>query len=234
MTRWPHQSPTTAGWVLLKRGPRKPAHHPHHQIYPLFRISTHNLNAIEVWPHAQDRLCCPACHHFKTTPTSLRPSPPSCRFHPTWWQLTTGRVLRRRWDLRSFRRYLSPHATGLTPGPCQVLLPLASLTASAFSLILEDRRVSSLVAKFIPQSNSPSYSRSTKVLRSCTVRFMLWPAALAGTPDWVKPAYHTSRLGTMSGQVQPVCYHTNPPPAYLSKRAIDKATSFQVTSISFH
>ena len=34
MTRLPHRSPTTAGWVLLKRGPRKPAHYPHHTIYP--------------------------------------------------------------------------------------------------------------------------------------------------------------------------------------------------------
>ena len=229
MTRLPHRSPTTAGWVLLKRGPRKPAHYPHHQIHPLFRISTHTLNSVEVWPHAQGRLCCPARHHFQATPTSLRPSPPSCRFHPTCWRLTAGGVLRRRWDLRSFLRYLSPHAAGLTPGPCQVHMPFASLTASAFSLILEDRRVSSHSAKFIPQSNSPSYSRSTKVLRSCTVRFMLRPAVLASTPGWVRPAYPASRLGTVSGQVQPVCHHTNPPPACLSKRATDKVTSFQVT-----
>lgn len=65
-------------------------------------------------------------------------------------------------------------------------------------------------------------------LRGCTIRFMLRPAALASTPDWVKPASFASRLGTVSGQVQPVCYHTNPPPAYLSKRATDKTTSFQV------
>ena len=71
MTRLSHRSPTTAGWVLLKRGPRKPAHYPHHQVYPLFRISAHNLNTVEVWPHAQGRLCCPACHHFKATPTSI-------------------------------------------------------------------------------------------------------------------------------------------------------------------
>ncbi len=67
-----------AGWVLLKRGPRKPAHDPHHQIYPLFRTSTHCLNAVEVWPHAQGRLCCPARHHFQATPTSHRTSPAAC------------------------------------------------------------------------------------------------------------------------------------------------------------
>ena len=50
-------------------------------------------------------------------------------------------------------------------------------------------------------------------LRGCTIRFMLRPAALAGPPDWVRPALCTSRHGTLSGQVQPVCYHTNPPPA---------------------
>jgi len=40
--------------------------------------------------------------------------------------------------------------------------------------------------------------------------------------------FSSCRLGTVSGQVRPVCYHTNPPPTYLSKRATDKTTSFQV------
>jgi hypothetical protein len=53
----------------------------------------------------------------------------------------------------------------------------------------------------------------------------LWAAR---TPDWVKPADPASRLGTVSGQVQPVCYHTNPPSAYISVRATDMITSFQV------
>ena len=53
----------------------------------------------------------------------------------------------------------------------------------------------------------------------------LWAAR---TPDWVKPVLTVGRLGTVSGQVQPVCYHTNPPPAYISKRAIDMISSFQV------
>ena len=66
--------------------------------------------------------------------------------------------------------------------------------------------------------------------RGCTIRFMLRPAVLASTPGWVRPVpiLGTSRLGTLSGQVQPVCHHTNPPPAYTSKRATDVTTSFQV------
>ena len=50
--------------------------------------------------------------------------------------------------------------------------------------------------------------------RGCTIRFMLRISA--------------SRLGTVSGQVRPVCYHTNPPPAYTSKRAIDVTTTFRL------
>ena len=58
------------------------------------------------------------------------------------------------------------------------------------------------------------------LLRGCTVRFMLRPVALAGSPDWV--------LGAVSGQVQPVRCHTDPPSAYILKRAISMSTSFQV------
>jgi hypothetical protein len=32
LTRLLLHSPTAAGWVLLKRGPRKPAHYPYHLI----------------------------------------------------------------------------------------------------------------------------------------------------------------------------------------------------------
>ncbi len=173
-------------------------------------------------------MCCPARHHFKAIPTSLRPSHASCRFHPTWNVLTAGGVLRRRGDLKSYLRYLSPHATGHTPGPHQVLLPFPSLMALAFSQILEDRRVSSL-SEVYPSAGLSPLSSSSRLLRSCTIRFMLRPAVLAGTPGWVRPAISASRLGTVSGQVQPMCYHTNPPSAYISKRAIDMITSFQVT-----
>jgi len=105
------------------RDSRKPAAYPYKWVSTLFHTSTYLPNTVEVWPHAQSRLCCPARHHFKAIPTSLRPSHESCRFHPTWNVLTAGGVLRRRWDLRSYLRYLSPHAIGHTPGPHQVHLP---------------------------------------------------------------------------------------------------------------
>ncbi len=194
------------------RDSRKPAAYPYKWISTLFHTSTYLPNAVEVWPHAQSRLCCPARHHFKAIPTSLRPSHESCRFHPTWNVLTAGGVLRRRWDLRSYLRYLSPHAIGHTPGPHQVLLPFPSLMTPAFSQIIEDRRVSPLRGVY-PSTGLSQLCPSSRHLRSCTIRFMLRPAVLAGTPDWVKPATSASRLGTVSGQVQPMCYHTNPPSA---------------------
>jgi len=85
-------------------------------------------------------------------------------------------------------------------------------------------------AGFIPHPNSPSYSRPGFKSRGCTIHFMLRPAVLAGPPGWVRPVQHcgTSRLGTMSGQVRPVCYHPSPPSAYTSKRATDVTTTFQV------
>ncbi len=51
-----------------------------------------------------------------------------------------------------------------------------------------------------------------------------------GRHPWLgKTRISASHLGTVSGQVRPVCYHTNPPSAYISKRATDMITSFQVT-----
>ena len=141
--------------------------------------------------------------------------------------LTAVRVPRRRWDLRSFLRYLSPHAVGLTPGPYQVHIPSTSLIALAFSSNIGDRRVSPLRGVY-PSTGLSQLYPSGDILRSCTIRLTLRPAALAGTPDWVRPVIVTSHLGTVSGQVQPVCYHTNPPSAYISKRATDMTISFQV------
>ena len=47
-------------------------------------------------------------------------------------------------------------------------------------------------------------------------------------PRLGKTRISVSRLGTVSGQVRPVCYHTNPPSAYTSKRVIDVATTFRL------
>ena len=142
--------------------------------------------------------------------------------------LTAVGVLRRRWDLRSYLRYLSPHAIGLTPGPHQVPSPFFSLVTLAFSQILEDRHVVRH-SRIYPSTGLSQLSPSSRLLRSCTIRFMLRPADLASTPDWVRLALSASRLGTVSEQDQPKCHHLNPLPAYISKRAIDMITSFQVT-----
>jgi len=47
-------------------------------------------------------------------------------------------------------------------------------------------------------------------------------------PGLGKTHITVSRLDTVSGQIQPVCYHTNPPAAYTSKRAIDVTTTFRM------
>ena len=204
--------PLQLGFVL--RDSRKPATHPYKAIATLFHTSTYLPNAVEVWPHAQSRLCCPARHHFQATPTSLRPSPPSCRFHPTCWRLTAGGVLRRRWDLRSFLRYLSPHADGLTPGPCQVLVPFSSLATLAFSPTLEDRRVSPQ-CRVCPSIGLSQLSPSDDILRGCTIRLMLRPAVLAGTPDWVRPAHLRAVSVPCRGKFSPcVTTRTRPQPTY--------------------
>ena len=118
---------------------------------------------------------------------------------------------------------------GPTPGPLQAPSPIASLQSLAFSLTQEDRRQFRLRRIHPPSGLSQLYPFGQNA-RGCTVSFMLRPAVLASTPGWVRPApiLRTGRLGTLSGQVQPVCHHTNPPPAYTSKRATDVTTSFQV------
>jgi hypothetical protein len=146
LTRLSHCSPTTAGWVLLKRGPRKPAHYPHHQIYPLFRISTHNLNAVEVWPQLKaGYVVLPVI-----TSRPLRPPYAHRMLLAGFIQLDTclpqakscgdagisglpSVICHRMWNIPVYR------ADGLTPGPCQVLAPFTSLTTLAFSLKKEDR-----------------------------------------------------------------------------------------------
>ncbi len=123
-------------------------------------------------------------------------------------------VLRRRWDLRSYLPYLSPHATGHTPGPHQVHTPFASLMAPAFSQILEDRRVSPLSGVY-PSTRLSQLSPSSHLLRSCTIRFMLRPAVSAGTPDWVKPAFLRAVSAPCRGKFGPcVTTRTRPLPTY--------------------
>jgi hypothetical protein len=66
-------------------------------------------------------------------------------------------------------------------------MPFASLQALAFSPTIEDRRVFRLT-RIYPSPGLSQLYPSGVTLRGCTIRFMLRPAALAGTPDWVKPA----------------------------------------------
>ena len=110
--------------------------------------------------------------------------------------------------------YLSPHAIGHTPGPHQVLLPFPSLMALAFSQILEDRRVSPLSGVY-PSTRLSQLFPSGRLLRSCTIRFMLRPAVSASTPDWVKPASLRAVSAPCRGKFSPcVTTRTRPQPTY--------------------
>ena len=118
----------------------------------------YKTDTIEVWPYAQTRLCCPCLHHFRATPTSLRPLQCLTELIPLVRCLLQVGVLQRRWDLRSYLRNLSPHATGLTPGPPQVPIPFSSLRTMAFSIVVEDRRVSCLNAGLSRTRTLPAIS----------------------------------------------------------------------------
>jgi len=143
--------------------------------------------------------------------------------------LTTIGVPWRRWDLRSSLRYLSPHAIGLTPGLQQVPVPFASLLTLTFPNNVVGRQVSRFTDRVSPSLELSQLYPFEFNSRSCTIRFMLRPAALASPPDWVQLAFLASLLGTLSEQVQPACYHANPLPAYIPKRAICMVTSSQIT-----
>ena len=113
--------------------------------------------------------------------------------------------------------------------PCRCICPLPSLQALAFPLNVEGRRVSRS-SRVYPTTGLSQQCPSGVTSRGCTVRFMLRPADLAGTPGWAKTRIVFIRAvrGTVSRQVRPVCYHTNPPSAYTPKRAIGVTTSFHV------
>jgi len=118
-------------------------------------------------------------------------------------------------------RSLSPHAADLTPGPPQVLLPSTSLWTSAFPTNVLGRRIARSRG-FIPLLSSPSYSRSISPHGAASFVFLLRPADLAGTPDWVR--------GAVSGQVPPGRYRPSAPSAYTPEKALGVMNSFQFTS----
>jgi hypothetical protein len=134
--------------------------------------------------------------------------------------LTAVGALRKRWDLRPYIRYLSPHAAGHTPGPHQVHTPFASLMALAFSQIIEDRRVSSH-SKVYPSTGLSQLLSSSRHLRGCTIRFMLRPAVSASTPGWVRPADLRAVSVPCRGKLSPrVTTRTRPQPTYLKGQLI--------------
>jgi hypothetical protein len=141
---------------------------------------------------------------------------------------TATRAPRRRRDLRSYLRYLSSHAAGLTPGPPQVLMPFASLQIIAFSGNVVDRRV--FRPKRICSSTGLSQQYPSGLnSRSCTIHLTLRPAILAGPPDWVRPAIQQAVSGHCRGKFSPhVATRTRPQPTY-PKGQSDMITSLQVT-----
>ncbi len=70
-----------------------------------------------------------------------------------------------------------------TPGPCQVLTPLTSLATLAFSLNIEDRRVSPR-CKVCPSIGLSQLCLSDHILRGCTIRLMLRPVKLLPPLEW--------------------------------------------------
>ena len=150
---------------------------------------------------------------------------------------------------------LFPHTDGRTPGPRQVLLPFPSPVGSGLPLKLSGSACSPPLSGFIPQPDSSSNARSGVWSRGCTIRVMLRSAGLASTPGWIRPrhgrtvgaggtvaggfrldyrcltphpslSHPMSLLGTLSGQVQPAHYCTDPPPAYPPERAIGGTRTF--------
>jgi hypothetical protein len=101
---------------------------------------------------------------------------------------------------------------------CRCACPFASLQTLAFPKTVVGRRVSRLLG-FIPQPDSLSNIRP--VLSDEAAPFTL----CYGLRIWRAPRaeYDFRHIdgrhrGTMSGQVQPLCYQVDPPPAYTPKK----------------
>lgn len=164
----------------------------------------------------------PGHSDFPTPVAHLLPVSPDLR------RPTAARALRRRRDLRSYLRYLSSHADGLTPGPLQVHMPFASLHVLAFSIHVEDRRVFRL-KRIYPSTGLSQQYPSGLNSRSCTIHLTLRPAILASPPDWVRPAIQRAVSGRCRGKFSPcITTRTRPQPTY-PKGQSDMITSLQVT-----
>ena len=75
-----------------------------------------------------------------------------------------------KWSIYSEKRY--SHADGLTPGPLQVHVPLASLQIIAFSGSVADRRVFRL-KRIYPPTGFSQLLPSGVILRSCTIHLTI-------------------------------------------------------------
>ena len=83
-------------------------------------------------------------------------------------------------------------------------IPFASRSTMAFPTNVEGRRVSR-TTRFIPQPTSPSYSRPVSSYGAASFVFVLRPATLASTPDWVGRPMRPSRciVGASSARSLP-------------------------------
>ncbi len=141
--------------------------------------------------------------------------------------LTTVGTLWKRWDLKSHIIIFHRMPLTILRVPCRCISPL--LPCRHWPSPTIDRiGVYSVIDGFIPPPDSPSYTCPGIAYEAAPFAFMLRPAVLAGTPGQVRPMTCMSLRGTVSGQVQPACYHANPPPAYSSIRATDETISFQI------
>jgi hypothetical protein len=85
-----------------------------------------------------------------------------------------------------------------------VLVPFTSRSAMAFPTNVEGRRVAR-TTRFIPQPASPSYARPVSGYGAASFVFLLRPASLASTPDWVRRLMRRSRciVGASSARSLP-------------------------------
>ena len=87
--------------------------------------------------------------------------------------------------------------------------------ALAFSQYIEDRRIS-LLHRVYPSTRLSQQYPSGRHLRGCTIRFMLRPAVLASTPDWVgHDNFRRAVSVPCRGEFSPyVTTRTRPQPTY--------------------
>jgi len=102
---------------------------------------------------------------------------------------------------------LSSHAVDLTPGPPPVHLPFFFPVGIGLPLKRTGSASSSALANYPSFGLSQLYAPDL-ISRGCIIRFVLRPASLVGTPDWVR--------GTCRGKFRPgVTTRTRPLPTYL-------------------